>query len=438
MKTKLFVIAIMLVILVTCLCLPVFAFADTTNDIVNFNQYIKIESATNPANTFTDNSITVGENILSRVNVTPFSLLSNHKYYLKSNVISETMFYLGNGYSQYYGFYTRIITSGTTETINSIVISADSTLNTEFYFSVIDLTQMFGSGNEPSLSECESLFVADYYVYNTGTATSLNGLNSYAQGFNDAIGGFEWVSTNSNFVSALQSVNISNYYGVVSVYNSNYIRVDTTSSTKDIACFMPFNFVVPYGSTIKFVGSFSHNQGNGYLPLSFGYLDVNNNMQIITSTRISGGGQYPVNIQFTSPTNLSGVYIILGSDDTSSLSLFIYNAYFSLLTNDPYGAIQTAYDSGWENSKKYYDNYYGVNGTGYNTIYNAGYSAGLDADTPYTFGYLMSSVIEAPLNAVLSIFNFDFLGVNFKNVITLILTLCIIIAIVRLFMGGKE
>ena len=37
---------------------------------------------------------------------------------------------------------------------------------------VIDLTQMFGSGNEPTLEECKKIFSADYYPYDAGTIKS--------------------------------------------------------------------------------------------------------------------------------------------------------------------------------------------------------------------------------------------------------------------------
>ena len=37
---------------------------------------------------------------------------------------------------------------------------------------VIDLMQMFGSGNEPSLEECKKIFSADYYPYDAGTLKS--------------------------------------------------------------------------------------------------------------------------------------------------------------------------------------------------------------------------------------------------------------------------
>lgn len=39
-------------------------------------------------------------------------------------------------------------------------------------FSLFDLTQMFGSGNEPTLEECQKIFSADYYPYDAGTLKS--------------------------------------------------------------------------------------------------------------------------------------------------------------------------------------------------------------------------------------------------------------------------
>lgn len=37
---------------------------------------------------------------------------------------------------------------------------------------IIDLTQMFGAGNEPTLEECKKIFTADYYPYDEGTLKS--------------------------------------------------------------------------------------------------------------------------------------------------------------------------------------------------------------------------------------------------------------------------
>lgn len=52
-------------------------------------------------------------------------------------------------------------------------------------FQMIDLTQMFGAGNEPSTpADFEALFPAAYYAYNAGTPISFNGEGIVTDGFN--------------------------------------------------------------------------------------------------------------------------------------------------------------------------------------------------------------------------------------------------------------
>lgn len=45
-------------------------------------------------------------------------------------------------------------------------------LNETFSPLLIDLTQMFGAGNEPTLEQCREIFVSESYPYNAGTLTS--------------------------------------------------------------------------------------------------------------------------------------------------------------------------------------------------------------------------------------------------------------------------
>lgn len=44
--------------------------------------------------------------------------------------------------------------------------------NETFNAILVDLTQMFGAGNEPTLEQCREIFANDYYPYNAGTLTS--------------------------------------------------------------------------------------------------------------------------------------------------------------------------------------------------------------------------------------------------------------------------
>lgn len=63
--------------------------------------------------------------------------------------------------------------SATTHFRFATASNADEYVNYSFIPQATDLTQMFGSGNEPStVAEFESMFPADYYPYNAGTLMS--------------------------------------------------------------------------------------------------------------------------------------------------------------------------------------------------------------------------------------------------------------------------
>lgn len=52
------------------------------------------------------------------------------------------------------------------------VSSGTAFINEKITLKIFDLTQMFGSGNEPSLDECKKIFSADYYPFDAGTLKS--------------------------------------------------------------------------------------------------------------------------------------------------------------------------------------------------------------------------------------------------------------------------
>lgn len=51
---------------------------------------------------------------------------------------------------------------------STIIGATNSCKNAQF----VDLTQMFGAGNEPTLEQCREIFANEYYPYNAGTLTS--------------------------------------------------------------------------------------------------------------------------------------------------------------------------------------------------------------------------------------------------------------------------
>lgn len=47
---------------------------------------------------------------------------------------------------------------------------------------LIDLTIMYGTGNEPTLQQCKEIFTSYYYPYNTGSVLNLNYIDGYNEG----------------------------------------------------------------------------------------------------------------------------------------------------------------------------------------------------------------------------------------------------------------
>lgn len=74
---------------------------------------------------------------------------------------------------------------------------------------------------------------------------------------------------------------------------------------------------------------------------------------------------------------------------------------------------------------------------GENTGYGTGYNAGIENASNYTFLGMIGAVIDAPIKAFRGLFNFNILGVNLVSLITGLFTLCVIVCIVKLVLGGK-
>lgn len=76
-------------------------------------------------------------------------------------------------------------------------------------------------------------------------------------------------------------------------------------------------------------------------------------------------------------------------------------------------------------------------------VYNAGYSVGLDEGTNTDAGInsIFGGILDIgliPINIFLAIFNFEILGINLTGFFTAILTTCLVVIMVRTFLGGKS
>lgn len=153
------------------------------NQLVNLNEF---ENTTINGIVYTknkDGSISAKGTTsgISHKNINYFKTIASHKYYVGSRGA------VCGGWLAY-GLYVPELSSysmtGEKGTITTANMDADASLDFHvwdgvavditFYPQLVDLTKMFGAGNEPSTpEEFEAMFSEDYYPYNEGTLMSI-------------------------------------------------------------------------------------------------------------------------------------------------------------------------------------------------------------------------------------------------------------------------
>lgn len=103
--------------------------------------------------------------------------------------------------------------------------------------------------------------------------------------------------------------------------------------------------------------------------------------------------------------------------------------FFGLTSNPSYN---NAYNSGFLNGKS--EGYTDGFSNGKNAGYSNGYSDGVKAAGEYTFLSLLGAVVDAPLQAVSGMLNFNLLGFNMLNFFYALLTCALVIAVIRLIL----
>lgn len=216
------------------------------NTIV-WNQLVNISSFA-LGNGFTNLTIDTVNKILTASNITTnvynkefrlmaFRLTANHKYYLgcycKSDVDAFFRFYEDGGLTtsrfdstDTFRYVSEIVTvnNDASNSLRFNFLDFDTEAECNFYIKtpkVIDLTLMFGAGNEPStVEEFEALFPNDYYEYNAGTLLSMNATAIKTVGFNQ----FNAMTGKANVLGGYQ-------YQITGTYTS--LDIDGTAVTPD-------------------------------------------------------------------------------------------------------------------------------------------------------------------------------------------------------------
>ena len=135
--------------------------------------------------------------------------INTHKYYLSAKGIPNTCrISAGNvlGQDSYVGAFVG--------PNFGVLIPEGVTIDADVYFACVDLTLMFGAGNEPATAEeFEKMFPLDYYNYNAGEVIPFAGQSLVTTWFNLYNGGLEAGNIDSN--------------GNPSGSNKGYIRTDS-------------------------------------------------------------------------------------------------------------------------------------------------------------------------------------------------------------------
>lgn len=474
LNNKYLLLGIICVLAVSIVCAFIAGFretahADYTEDIlnnpeaiVNFNQLV----ANNLVNGYT---FPAEYNIICQYN-----FVTNHKIYINFNVVNnnnvlyEMRFHNSDGTIRQ-NVFNGFISSGV-ETIITLnnnyvdlrIYAASNGLSTN-NIKVIDLTQMFGAGNEPNLQQCKDLFVSDYYAYNIGTPVSFNSINAYVDGVNSVLSGQSIHYSREYVAQNMQAIRFNDITGDYSLdINSSYPTQPRYLYTINDHVQITFASIITAGQNFKFKFWLCRAEYNDITPLEIGYFIQSNFYPLIT---INATAQFD-NLQYyeldlIAPVDMNAIVLniphnyALTDPDYQWYSVYMADIELTYILQDATALLRNAQDYGYNQAKQQYETilntYSGSNGSGnsgYMSIYYEGYQAGQNASVSaarkktYTFTAFLGALFDVPVSTIKSLLDFNFLGFNLKNFVFSLLTLSIVFALIKFILvksaGGGD
>jgi len=224
----------------------------------------------------------------------------------------------------------------------------------------------------------------------------------------------------------MQNVDMNDYYGEITAY-SDYVRIDGQSG-RTTTGYLPLITTIPQGAHFKINGRFTHNDGNGRLPVYIAYLE-NNALITIATVQVSGGSANSYNFEFDSPSNINGIYFVLDDDEGADLTVFATT--IEVLDVDYTAILYSAV----ENAKAQINKNYLPNNPGYEAIYRLGYAKGqTDGNAALTsMDYIQSAFVT--LGEILTIEIFPNVPIGAFFMLPLMVSL--IFFVVKLTKGGS-
>lgn len=461
-KTRKLLSLLVVLVIAILVVMSMTVFAESNYVIFNFNQIygnFSAYSGSSQGITFKASGISVSYSGTTTTSSEIYfasnlyvNLKANHIYYV--NVVSPNN-YLTIQWSPTYVKYTKYrgVLTNTDLTANIFptlkIYENNYSVNDVGYINIIDLTQMYGAGSEPTLVECESIFTT-VYPYTSNSVISSNNFSSYNDGVKSVYESFKYNLNTSQTYNSFESGyqlsypggNIHGYatsapliYPVYPPTFDDYILQPTYYQIKvDKFGVLKLGTSVALGSTVKVSGLASRDfaVSSTASKINICVLNYQNELlPVYTIDLLAKGSNDNINYvnfnaTFVLPFDATNLFFAVNGLNTSTSSTYFYLGDIEVQTENVnfLNMVNSAYDNGFNDGK--------LNGK--NIGYNEGYQAGVDFASDNNFVTLFSSVIEAPVNAILKMFDFDVLGYNMKAFLVGLFSVALTLAIIRLFL----
>lgn len=360
-KISLMVVLILIIAINIC-CLNTSVFAEISPDSsIVFNQLSRAVDYSLTGN-FT---ISGNDYLYQSTNVSFLPTPNkNHKYYFKADLQSSNLTYItlfANGWNVSINLNNNGVIYSNIETFSRFYYysNASGSQTVKFTINVIDLTQMFGAGNEPTLEEINNrnLFPS-FYSYTSGTVLLDKEYSSFLNGYNKALADV------SNSIDTVLAV--SDSYNTIQNGNVTGFRDKIAKEIMDIDGKQMYIVSVPVGAIayipiyIKAGSTININSEYYYLfvpgettpqdyPLTMYFsTKIGNQLIDLYEIEIEQGEETNItNISFTADNDIAGLYLY------ASELLLIGNMQIEYTTTDLQKLITQAQSTGYENGYQY-------------------------------------------------------------------------------------
>lgn len=286
------VFIILFIIIMSYFCLySQNVFAEEINDkqILDFNQIANYYVLNNDYYSFSSSALGGYSYKISlknqsvwwaRINITTSVLNSSHKYYISQNNdknLSINYYKNSSSTPSLMGSLSdksSVIISNAIDLGFSFDTSNAASFPINFNLMLIDLTQTFGIGNEPTtIEDFKKYFPNDFYGYSLSTMIAMNSAdsfsNGYIQGINDTIASMDITVTKSSSYNTLSYITANEYPGTTmqkGFFDGQYV----VNYNADTLAYLPF--YIKGGSQLRFTNGIfgtTSNPSTNDLPLRF-------------------------------------------------------------------------------------------------------------------------------------------------------------------------